>query len=184
MAKALLVENVFFILRNVAREKKEPPPETEGVCRLVERVLNGDDEGGSQVIRQYPDGTAETLAQHVRELRRRLLSDEVWRALGILHSRRWTLLSFLGITATGVAQTVEEIAERHGVRVLTIRNRLAQALRVLAAGFPRSHEDEADDAILQFIADNPQASVEERRAVRWRVREALRERLMMEWDAH
>ena len=79
-----------------------------------------------------PIDTEEALAQLRRETLRRQQSEQVWQRLGLSLSQSRALKEYLGLSPQGVAASVEEMAQRAGNRVQTIRNRINLALCRLA----------------------------------------------------
>jgi hypothetical protein len=102
--------------------------------------LDGKKCGLSASVLRLAEDTEESVAQRVEEVRKRQQSEAVWQRLGQLGlsiSQRDTLKQYLGITPSGAALTIEEIAQRSGKRVQTIRNRVDLALHRLCVPSPQ-----------------------------------------------
>jgi 5-methylcytosine-specific restriction endonuclease McrA len=80
-----------------------------------------------------------SLAQRYRELRQYLLVNEVCKKLRLLPCQWHTLKQYLGITGSGVASTMEEIAEQEGKKVQTIRARIELAVHRLTIPHQQGH---------------------------------------------
>jgi 5-methylcytosine-specific restriction endonuclease McrA len=106
------------------------------VKRWVDFLLGGKRTGSSSSMPSSLGDSPDSLAQRLREARSRQQSDQVWWRLGLSFALRDTLKEYLGITPTGVAATVEEIARLKGKRVQVVRHRIHQALHRLAVPRP------------------------------------------------
>jgi 5-methylcytosine-specific restriction endonuclease McrA len=69
--------------------------------------------------------------QRLREFIGHRQREAVWQRLGLTWSTRDTVKQYLGINPAGVAASVEEIAQRVGVKVQTARHRIELALHRL-----------------------------------------------------
>ncbi len=69
-------------------------------------------------------------------------SDEVWCRLGLSHTQRETLRQYIcmGLMCGGAA-TIEEIAQRQGKQVQTIRNRIDLAFHLLTVPSQKGHHE-------------------------------------------
>jgi hypothetical protein len=78
------------------------------------------------------------LAEFLQEVRRGLQIAKVWGLLGLTGSQRSSLMRFLGVSSTGIACSVEEIAQSEDRKVTpqTIRSRIALAMHNLMLGRP------------------------------------------------
>jgi hypothetical protein len=98
----------------------------------IDFVLNGKRYGPTAFMMRTTGDTEESIAQRVREVRWRQQSDEVWLRLGLTRALSETLKQYLGINnSMGVAAAIEEIAQRWGKQVQTIRSRIELALYLL-----------------------------------------------------
>ena len=123
-------------IREVARWEaviRQTRTETNEMIWL-EFQLDGKRCGPSGSVLRLAEDTGESLAQRIEEVRKRQQSQAVWQRLGQLGlsiSQRNTLKQYLGITPSGAALTSEEIAQRSGIRVQTIRIRIGLGLHLL-----------------------------------------------------
>lgn len=111
-------------------------------------LLCGIEQGDNTAIPTLADWLEERGDLRAREVgnmteldKDEMQSDKVWERLGLSVSQRNALKEFLGITQTGIANSVEEIAQcaDKKPKVQTIRIRIALALHRLAVPAPGSH---------------------------------------------
>lgn len=102
------------------------------VLLWIEFQLNGKRYGPMVSVTRNSGDTEEWLAQRTREELRYRQSNDVWLRLGLTQTESDTLKRYLGIdNPMGVAATIEEISQREGKQVQTIRNRIDSALHHL-----------------------------------------------------
>jgi hypothetical protein len=94
----------------------------------------------SSLLPAFAGDTDNSLAQHLGELLRDHQTHEVLQRLCLSPGLSSTLQQYLGINQWGIAVTVEEMAQRAGKPVQTIRNRIELALHRLATPDPHGRK--------------------------------------------
>jgi hypothetical protein len=111
----------------------EPRMVANELQRSIGFELDGKRYGAVHIVRELAGGTEAPLAHAFREARRCRERSEVWERLGLTTAQSVSLKQYLGINPMGLAASVEEIAQRAGKKVQTIRNRIELALHRLSS---------------------------------------------------